>query len=60
MVKHAARHLTFALTLFALIAPAVYASPTSTAPVSTNVTGGDPEPPSPHIIQTILTFLHLV
>jgi hypothetical protein len=60
MAKHLVRNAAYAVTLFALMTPAVYAAPVSTPPVSTNVTGGDPEPPSPHVIDMILTFLYLV
>jgi hypothetical protein len=60
MVKHVARNLTLALAIAGLTAPAVYASGTKTGPV-TNVTGGDPEPISPHhVIHIVLAFLHLV
>ena len=66
MVKHVARTITFALALFAMTAPAVYASATSSVPASGStagpsaVTGGDPEPISPHVIEWVLAFLHLV
>ncbi len=60
MAKHVARNFAYAVTLFAVITPAVYAAPATTSPVSTSVTGGDPEPPSPHVIHMILTFLDLV
>jgi hypothetical protein len=60
MVKHVARNLTLAIAIVGLTAPAVYASGTKTASV-TNVTGGDPEPTSPHrLIHVVLAFLHLV
>jgi hypothetical protein len=57
MFKHAARNLILALTLTALVSPFVYAdAPSTTTPA---VTGGDPEPTSPTVVQTILTFLYL-
>ncbi len=57
-----ARKLTLALTLIALTAPALHAStttPKSFVTAAEGVTGGDPEPTSPNVIQMILAFFHL-
>ncbi len=68
MYKHVARKVTLALTLslIVLATPAIHASTndTTAAPgtsqVTTNgVTGTDPEPTSPNVVQTILILLHL-
>jgi hypothetical protein len=61
MFKHVARNLTLALTFAALATPAIHAQAT-TPPT---VTGGDPEPTSPHgtvtpgIVEMVLIALHL-
>lgn len=56
MFKRAARNLALALTLSALFAPIVHADEPPTPPP---VTGTDPEPTSPNVIQIVLVFLHL-
>ena len=58
MFKHVARNFTLALTLTGLSTPAIHAS-TSSPASSTSVTGGDPEPTSPDVVQLILALLHL-
>jgi hypothetical protein len=64
MFKHVGRKLMLAATLTALTSPVVHAQTTSptlppTTPTPGSVTGGDPEPTSPDIIQIILTVLYL-
>ena len=64
MFKHVGRKLMLAATLTALTGPIVHAQTTSPTPSPTtatpdSVTGGDPEPTSPDIIQIILTVLAL-
>jgi hypothetical protein len=62
MLKPSARKLTLAATLLALTVSAVHAqsTPPPPPPVTTDgVTGGDPEPTSPNIVQVILSILHL-
>jgi hypothetical protein len=64
MFKHFGRKLILAAALTALTGPVVHAqttSPTPPPPPTTpgSVTGGDPEPTSPDIIQVILTILFL-
>jgi hypothetical protein len=67
MKKHLARKLTLAATLTVLSATAAHASTANTSPASApqptvtadSVTGTDPVPTSPDVIQMILTFLHL-
>jgi hypothetical protein len=67
MSKHLARKLTLAATLTVLSVTAAHASTSNTSPTSTlrstvtpdSVTGTDPEPTSPNIIQVILVLLHL-
>ena len=57
MFKHAARNFALALTLTALVTPTIQAQTTITP--SSAVTGGDPEPTSPDVVQMILVVLHL-
>jgi hypothetical protein len=73
MFKYATRKLTLALTLMLLAAsvgravaatadPAPSTPPTVTAPQTpapNGVTGGDPEPIEPDVVQLILSLLHL-
>lgn len=68
MFKNLARNIAavLILTLTALATPAIHASTStdataSTPTVSTSpaVTGGDPEPTSPDVIQMILILIHL-
>jgi hypothetical protein len=67
MKKHLARKLTLAATLTVLSATAAHASLATTSPGSTpqptvtgdSVTGTDPVPTSPDVIQMILFLLHL-
>jgi hypothetical protein len=64
MFKHLGCKLILAATLTALTGPVVHAqstSPTPPPPPTTpgSVTGGDPEPTSPDIIQVILTIFSL-
>jgi hypothetical protein len=67
MFKHAARNFVLAFTLTALVTPAIQAQTTSTLSTANtlsgrtapDVTGGDPEPTSPDVIQMIFVFLHL-
>ena len=64
MFKHVGRKLILAVTLTALTGPVVYSQTTSPTPPPTtttpgSVTGGDPEPTSPDVIQIILTILSL-
>jgi hypothetical protein len=64
MFKHLGRTLIIAATLTTLTGPGVHAQTTSPTPPPTpttpgSVTGGDPEPTSPDIIQIILTILSL-
>jgi hypothetical protein len=57
MFKHVARNFALALTLTALVTPTIQAQTTITP--SSAVTGGDPEPTSPDVVQMILVVLHL-
>jgi hypothetical protein len=64
MFKHLSRKLILAATLTALTGPVVHGQTTSPTPPPTtptptpgSVTGGDPEPTSPDIMQIILTIL---
>jgi hypothetical protein len=59
MLKHIARTFALALTLAALSTSTIHAQATSVPPAVPAVTGGDPEPTSPNVVQTILAFLHL-
>jgi hypothetical protein len=64
MFKQLSRKLILAATLTALTGSVVHAQTTSPTlpPTTTNpdsVTGGDPEPTSPDIIQIILTIVSL-
>jgi|HubBroStandDraft_2_1064218.scaffolds.fasta_scaffold2142023_1 hypothetical protein len=67
MTKYVARTLTLALTLALLTAPIYQASAADLSAAATSsqvatgggVTGGDPEPIEPGIVQRILSFLHL-
>ena len=59
MFKHIARNFALALTLAALSISTIHAQATSAPPPVPAVTGGDPEPTSPTVVQTILVFLHL-
>jgi hypothetical protein len=64
MFKHLGRKLILAATLTALTSSVVHAQTTSPTPPPTpttpgSVTGGDPEPTSPDIVQIILTILSL-
>jgi hypothetical protein len=67
MSKQSARKLTLALTLLALTAPGLRAAiaqstpPPPPPPPSTpqTVTGGDPVPTSPNVVDFILTILHV-
>jgi hypothetical protein len=67
MYKHVVRKITLALTLalIGLATPAIHASTSdtarSTSPVvaTDGVTGTDPEPTSPNVVQTILILLYL-
>jgi len=67
MSKHLAQKLTLAVTLTVLSVTAAHGSTSNTPPTSSpqstvsadSVTGTDPEPTSPNIIQVILAVLHL-
>jgi hypothetical protein len=67
MEKHLARKLTLAAALTVLSATAAHASTANTFPASTpqptvtadSVTGTDPVPTSPDVIQMILAFIRL-
>ena len=67
MSKHLARKLTLATTLTVLSVTAAQAATSNTTPASTSqptvtpdsVTGTDPVPTSPDVIQMIFVFLHL-
>jgi hypothetical protein len=59
MFKHIARNFALALTLAALSVSTIHAQAASPSPVVPAVTGGDPEPTSPKVVQTILVLLHL-
>jgi len=64
MFKHVGRKLILAASLTALTGTVVHAQTTSptpppTTPTPGSVTGGDPEPTSPDIIQIILAVLTL-
>lgn len=64
MFKHLGSKLILAATLTTLTGPVGHAQTTSPTPPPTttmpgSVTGGDPEPTSPDIIQMILTILSL-
>jgi hypothetical protein len=57
MFKQIVRNFALALTLAALSISTIHAQ--APAPAVPAVTGGDPEPTSPTVAQTILIFLHL-
>jgi hypothetical protein len=61
--KQSVRKLTLALTLLASTAPFVHASttppPPPPPPAPQSVTGTDPVPTSPNVIEVILAILHL-
>jgi hypothetical protein len=59
MLKHIARNFALALTLVALPTSTIHAQATSTPPATPAVTGGDPEPTSPTVVQIVLVVLHL-
>ena len=64
MFKHVGRKLILAASLTALTGTVVHAQTTSptpppTTPTPGSVTGGDPEPTSPDIIQIMSTILTL-
>jgi hypothetical protein len=64
MFKRAAHNLAIALLFAASIIPVKRAftlgfSPASRGPVVVAVSGGDPEPPGPGVVRSILAFLHL-
>jgi hypothetical protein len=64
MFKHVGRKFMLAATLTVLTGSLVHAQTTSPTPPPTtatpdSVTGGDPEPTSPDVIQIILTILSL-
>jgi hypothetical protein len=64
MFKHVGRKLMLAASLTALTGTVIHAQttsppPTPTTPTPGSVTGGDPEPTSPDILQIILTVLTL-
>jgi len=64
MFKHVGRKLILAASLTALTGTLVHAQTTSPPPTPTaatpgSVTGGDPEPTSPDIIQIMLMILTL-
>jgi hypothetical protein len=66
MKKQSVGKLALALTLLALAAPGLRASTTTTPaapppppPPPQSVTGTDPVPTSPNIIDVVLTMLHL-
>jgi hypothetical protein len=72
MFRHARRKLMLGLTFLALTIPvtralaanpdqvtAVPPSPTSPAPIPTGVTGTDPEPIEPDVLELILSLLSL-
>ncbi len=62
MLRKTACTLAFAFTLFTLMSPTLQAQASSSAspttPTNYGVTGGDPEPISPHIVD-IVHFLLL-
>jgi hypothetical protein len=67
MSKQSARKLTLALTLLALTAPGLRSAiaqstpppPPPPPPTPQTVTGGDPVPTSPNVVDIILTILHV-
>jgi hypothetical protein len=61
MLKHIARTFALALILAVLSTSTIHAQATSVPPPPPvpAVTGGDPEPTSPTVVQTILAFLYL-
>jgi hypothetical protein len=67
MKKHLARRLTLAAALTVLSATSAHAATANTSPAyapqptptADSVTGTDPVPTSPDVIQMILTLLHL-
>jgi hypothetical protein len=59
MFKHTVRNLALAITLTALSTSAIHAQATGSNPAVPSVTGGDPEPTSPTVVQVILVILHM-
>jgi hypothetical protein len=59
MFKHIVRNFALALTLAALSTSTIHAQAPAPPPAVPAVTGGDPEPTSPTVVQTILVFLHM-
>jgi hypothetical protein len=59
MFKFIVRNFALAFTLAALSVSTIHAQATSAPPAVPAVTGGDPEPTSPNVVQTILVLLHL-
>jgi hypothetical protein len=63
MFKHVVRKLTLVTTLVVLSVSAAYATDTSSTPpvppTADSVTGTDPVPISPKVIDMILTLLYL-
>jgi hypothetical protein len=64
MSKQSARKLTLALTMLALTAPGLrsaiaQSTPPPPPPTPQTVTGGDPVPTSPNVVDFILTILHV-
>jgi hypothetical protein len=66
MFKKVVLKLTIATSLLATAAPAIHASTTTPPSASSQptltadgVTGGDPEPTSPNIVQIVLQLLQL-
>lgn len=65
MSKQSARKLTLALTLCALTAPGLCVAQSTTPPTPPpppapqSVTGTDPVPTSPNVVEMILAFFHL-
>jgi hypothetical protein len=59
MLKPLARKLTLATTVVLTVATAAHATPPTLPPTPGSVTGTDPEPTSPHVVEAILIFLHL-
>ena len=66
MSKQSARKLTLALTMLALTAPGLRSAiaqstplPPPPPPTPQTVTGGDPVPTSPNVVDFILTILHV-
>jgi hypothetical protein len=63
MVKRIAHNLAVALLFAASVIPVIHGFSTAAKPVLTRqvagVTGGDPEPPSPGLVGTILQLMGL-